>query len=86
MHVLSIINYSTIQDSLLFKCGFLDRLMDELSLSSGSNSYENRNEFNSNMGKSESAIKERADENWLLAGSRCPLLGHLVQIAQVFIL
>lgn len=28
--------------------------------------------------------QERDEERILLAGSRCPLLGHLVQIAQVY--
>lgn len=35
------------------------------------------------IGKVEQAAREREDERQLLAGSRCPLLGHLVQIAQV---
>ena len=35
------------------------------------------------IGKVEQKAREREDEKQLLAGSRCPLLGHLVQIAQV---
>ena len=31
----------------------------------------------------EQKAREREEERGLLAGSRCPLLGHLVQIAQV---
>ena len=33
--------------------------------------------------KVEQQAREREEERRLLAGSRCPLLGHLVQIAQV---
>jgi hypothetical protein len=35
------------------------------------------------IGKVDLKAKDREDEKNLLAGSRCPLLGHLVQIAQV---
>lgn len=33
--------------------------------------------------KVEQKAREREEERGLLAGSRCPLLGHLLQIAQV---
>ena len=35
--------------------------------------------------KVEQKAREREEEKGLLAGSRCPLLGHLVQIAQVML-
>ena len=74
------------QHSLLFQYGFLKRLMFELRSSSASNRIDIEDikiDVSADAGELEEKAKEREDERMLLAGSRCPLLGHLVQIAQV---
>ena len=80
------LNFRNVQRSLLFDYGFLRRLMSELR----SNSEAVQKDLTDadidiivEIGKVEQKAREREDEKQLLAGSRCPLLGHLVQIAQV---
>lgn len=72
----------------MFEYGFLKKLMFELSKSS--NNRVDKNSATSSDVTTEIELVaqravEREEEQWLLAGSRCPLLGHLVQIAQVCI-
>lgn len=80
------------QHSLLFQYGFLKRLMFELRSNSASNRIDIDDikidiSAESREGEGElddKTTQERDEERILLAGSRCPLLGHLVQIAQVY--
>lgn len=82
------------QHSLLFQYGFLKRLMFELRSNSASNRIDIDDikidiSAESREGEGEGELddkttQERDEERILLAGSRCPLLGHLVQIAQVY--
>eukprot|EP00596_Hydrurales_sp_CCMP1899_P003685 CAMPEP_0119037278 /NCGR_PEP_ID=MMETSP1177-20130426/5549_1 /TAXON_ID=2985 /ORGANISM="Ochromonas sp, Strain CCMP1899" /LENGTH=785 /DNA_ID=CAMNT_0006998337 /DNA_START=631 /DNA_END=2988 /DNA_ORIENTATION=- len=72
----------TAQHSLLFEFGFLKKLMFELS---NSNRVDTNSVSSSDITDDIEVVAQRArveEEQWLLAGSRCPLLGHLVQIAQ----
>jgi serine/threonine-protein phosphatase 6 regulatory subunit 3 len=83
--VLHIFSPRNVQHSLLFEFGFLHRLMLELRSNSEATPSEIKPDVNTaaEIGKVDLKAKDREDERNLLAGSRCPLLGHLVQIAQV---
>jgi hypothetical protein len=75
-----------VQNSLLFEHGFLKRLMRELRRSSEVTPEDVKDvniDVTAEIQKVEQKAREREEEKGLLAGSRCPLLGHLVQIAQV---
>lgn len=74
-----------VQQSLLFEFGFLQRLMLELRTNSEASQSEIKSDADlaAEIGNVEPKVLDREDERTLLAGSRCPLLGHLVQIAQV---
>lgn len=74
------------QHSLLFQYGFLKRLMFELRSNSASNRIDIEDikiDITAEEDQIDEKDNERKEERKLLAGSRCPLLGHLVQIAQV---
>ena len=76
----------SVQHNLLFEYGFLSRLMLELRSNAEVVQRDIAKEdidIAAEIGKVEQKAREREDEKRLLAGSRCPLLGHLVQIAQV---
>ena len=78
--------FRMVQHSLLFDYGFLRRLMSELRNNSDAAVRElNDSDIDivAEIGKVEQKAREREDERQLLAGARGPLLGHLVQIAQV---
>ena len=76
----------SMQHSLLFQYGFLKRLMFELRSNSASNRIDIEDikiDITAEEDQIDEKGNERKEERKLLAGSRCPLLGHLVQIAQV---
>lgn len=67
-----------LQRSILFESGFLKKVMTELRVG--------ETDSGRLPPRPDVGVEERSDEDEqarLLSGSRCPLLGHLIQIAQV---